>query len=155
MIKYNINISYLLYDCDTTMIHISGFNVCRVMLPFIPALSAGFPSPAADFIDLTIDLGKELVPHPATTFMGRVRGTSMVDAGIDDQDILIIDRSLPVADGKIAVCFLDGEFTVKRIRIEKGQVWLVPENPKFRPIRVTEENEFSIWGIVTTIIKAV
>lgn len=137
------------------MIHITGFNLHRVELPFIPALSAGFPSPAADFIDLTIDLGKELVPHPATTFMGRVQGTSMVDAGIDDQDILIIDRSLPPADGKIAVCFLDGEFTVKRIRIEKGEVWLMPENPKFKPIRVTEENEFSIWGIVTTIIKSV
>lgn len=137
------------------MIQIAGLNLHRVELSFIPALSAGFPSPAADFIDLTIDLGKELVPHPATTFMGRVQGTSMVDAGIDDQDILIIDRSLPPADGKIAVCFLDGEFTVKRIRIEKGEAWLMPENPKFKPIRVTEENEFSIWGIVTTIIKSV
>lgn len=137
------------------MIYIVPIALFSLELALIPAISAGFPSPAADFIDLEIDLGKELVPHPSTTFMGRVRGNSMQDAGIQDGDILIIDKALPARDGKIAVCFLDGEFTVKRIRIEKEMIWLVPENKKFKTIRVTSENEFVIWGIVTNIIKAV
>jgi len=126
-----------------------------LVLPLIPGISAGFPSPAADFIDVDIDLSRELVKNPSSTFLGRVRGNSMIDAGISDGDILVIDKSLPVKDGKIAVCFLDGEFTVKRIRIEPNGCWLVPENPKFRPIHVTKDNEFVIWGIVTSIIKSV
>lgn len=126
-----------------------------IVLPLIPAISAGFPSPAADFIDVDIDLSRELVKNPSSTFLGRVRGNSMIDAGIGDGDILIIDKSLPVKDGKIAVCFLDGEFTVKRIRIEPNGCWLVPENSKYKPIHVTVDNEFVIWGIVTNIIKTV
>lgn len=126
-----------------------------LILPLIAGISAGFPSPAADFIDVDIDLSRELVKNPSSTFLGRVRGNSMIDAGIGDGDILVIDKSLTVKDGKIAVCFLDGEFTVKRIRIEPNGCWLVAENPKYRPIHVTAANEFLIWGIVTNIIKRV
>ncbi len=79
----------------------------------------------------------------------------MVGAGLDDNDLLVIDRSLEPAHNKIAVCFLDGEFTVKRLRVEKDGVWLQPENENYEPIKITEENDFVIWGIVTNVIKKV
>lgn len=116
-------------------------------------ISAGFPSPADDFLDLSIDLNKELIKHPYATFYGRVSGDSMTGAGLDDGDLLIIDKSLEPQDGKIAVCFIDGEFTIKRIKIEKDSLWLMPENKKYKPIKVTEDNEFIIWGVVTSVIK--
>lgn len=116
-------------------------------------ISAGFPSPADDFLDLTIDLNKHLIKSPSTTFYGRVSGNSMVDAGITDGDLLIIDKSLEPKNGQIAVCFIDGEFTVKRIKKEKDCIWLLPENKDYKPLRVTEENDFLIWGIVINTIK--
>lgn len=116
-------------------------------------ISAGFPSPADDFLDLSIDLNKELIKHPYATFYGRVSGDSMTGAGLDDGDLLIIDKSLEPKDGKIAVCFIDGEFTVKRIKLDKDSLWLMPENPKYRPLKVTEDNAFVIWGVVTSVIK--
>ena len=118
-------------------------------------ISAGFPSPADDFLDLSIDLNKELIKNVPTTFYGRVKGDSMEGAGFDDGDLLIIDKSLQPDDGKIAVCFIDGEFTVKRIKIEKDCIWLVAENEKYEPIKVTEDNDFVIWGMVTNLIKSV
>ena len=124
-------------------------------LPFVKeGISAGFPSPADDFLDLSIDLNQEFINHPSTTFYGRVRGDSMIDAGLSDGDLLIIDKALEARDGKIAVCFMDGDFTVKRIAIEKDRIWLVAENKKYSPILVTEDNDFIIWGIVTTVIKS-
>jgi DNA polymerase V len=104
-------------------------------------------------MDLAIDLNRELVRHPASTFYGRVRGDSMQDAGVCDGDILIIDKSLEPQNGDMAVCFVDGEFTIKHIRIEKGAVWLMPANDRYKPLKVTEENDFLIWGIVTYSIK--
>lgn len=125
-----------------------------VALPIVDqGISAGFPSPADDFLDVSIDLNQELIKHPSTTFYGRVRGDSMIDAGLSDGDLLIIDKSLEPSSGKIAVCFIDGEFTVKRIAVEKDSIWLVAENKKYSPILVTEDNDFIIWGIVTTVIK--
>ncbi|WP_432264640.1 LexA family protein [Autumnicola musiva] len=118
-------------------------------------ISAGFPSPADDHLDNAIDLNQELIRNKDATFFGRVKGDSMRDAGITDGDLLIIDKSLKPASGRIAVCFIDGEFTVKRLKIEKDAIWLVPENETYKPIRVTEDNEFLIWGIVTNVIKAV
>lgn len=124
-------------------------------LPVISeGISAGFPSPALDFIDLTIDMNKHLVKHPATTFYGRVKGLSMKDAGIFDGDLLVIDKSLQPTDNKIAVCYIDGEFTIKRIQIQKDCVWLIPENEAYQPIKVTADNDFIIWGMVTHVIKA-
>lgn len=125
-----------------------------VYLPLVDGgISAGFPSPAQDYIDLSIDLNKELIDNPSSTFYGRVRGNSMIDAGIEDGDLLIIDKSLEPKDGDTAICFLDGEFTLKFVRIDKDEVYLVPANPEYKPIKVTAENNFCIWGVVTYSIK--
>jgi DNA polymerase V len=124
-------------------------------LPFIDAgISAGFPSPADDFIELSIDLNKQLIKNKDTTFFAKVKGHSMKNAGIFDGDLLIIDKSLEPQNNKIAICQIDGEFTVKRIKIEKGIVWLIAENEEYEPIKVTPENDFIIWGIVTNAIKS-
>jgi len=123
-------------------------------LPFVvEGISAGFPSPADDFLDINIDLNKHLIKNPSTTFYGKVRGNSMIDAGIHDGDLLIIDKSLEPKNNKIAICFIDGEFTVKRIKIEKDIVWLIAENKDYKPIKVTKDNDFIIWGIVINVIK--
>ena len=121
---------------------------------FSSGIEAGFPSPADDFIDLSIDLNKEFIKNPSSTFYGRVNGDSMKDLGIHNSDLLIIDKSLEPQDGKIAVCFIDGEFTVKTIKLEKDCCWLVPANDKYKPIQVTDDNEFIIWGIVIHVIKS-
>ncbi len=118
-------------------------------------ISAGFPSPADDFKQQRISLDKELIKNKEATFFARVSGQSMVGAGLDDNDLLVVDRSLEPAHNKIAVCFIDGEFTVKRLKIEDNSIWLQPENPNYKPIKVTEENNFIIWGIVTSVIKKV
>jgi DNA polymerase V len=126
-------------------------------LPFIGhEVSAGFPSPALDFMEYAIDLNKYLSErNPLATFYIRVAGNSMTDAGIDNGDILVIDRSMEPADGKIAVCLIDGEFTVKRLKLETDCLYLMPENPAYQPIKVTEENQFFIWAIVTYVIKKI
>ena len=125
-------------------------------LPVVESgISAGFPSPALDFIDLSIDLNKHLIKHPSATFYGRVKGNSLKNAGIDNGDLLVIDRIIEPANGKIAVCFIDGEFTAKRIKITKKEVWLIPENENYQPILVTEDSNLLIWGIVTHVIKDV
>ena len=118
-------------------------------------ISAGFPSPADDFKETRISLDDELIQNKEATFFAKVKGQSMIDAGLDDNDLLVIDRSLEPTNNKIAVCFLDGEFTVKRLRVEKSTVWLQPENPNYPIINITEENDFVIWGIVTNVIKKV
>lgn len=123
-------------------------------IPYIPdGVSAGFPSPAADFLENNIDLNKELSENPLATFYIKVKGNSMIDAGINDKDVLVVDRSLEPQNNKIAICYIDGEFTVKRILLEKDCVYLMPENKNYSPIKVSEENELIIWGIVTYVIK--
>ena len=123
-------------------------------LPFVSSgIKAGFPSPAADFDESKISLDNVLVKNREATFYAKASGTSMIGAGIDDGDILVIDRSLEPQNNKVAVCFIDGEFTVKRINIEKDCVYLMPENKNYLPIKVTDENELIIWGIVTYVIK--
>ena len=116
-------------------------------------ISAGFPSPADDFKEIRISLDRELVKNKEATFYAKVSGDSMVGAGLDDGDLLVIDRSLNPENGKIAVCVLDGEFTVKRIKKEKSKLYLIPENKKYKPIELKEENELIIWGIVEYVIK--
>ena len=116
-------------------------------------IRAGFPSPAQDYMELAIDLNKELIKHPTSTFDGRVVGDSMKDEGIEEGDILVIDKSLELMDDDLAVCFIDGDFTVKRVRLESDAAWLVPSNVKYPPIKVTKDNEFMVWGIVTYTIK--
>lgn len=116
-------------------------------------IRAGFPSPAQDYMELAIDLNKELIKHPASTFYGRVVGDSMKDEGIEEGDILVIDKSLELLNNDLAVCFIDGEFTVKRVRLDSDSIWLIPSNADYQPIRVTKDNDFLVWGIVTYTIK--
>ena len=118
-------------------------------------ISAGFPSPADDFKEIRISLDKELVKNKEATFYARVDGDSMIGAGLEDGDLLVIDRSLNPENGKIAVCLVDGEFTVKRIKKEKNKLYLMPENKKYKPIELKEENELIIWGVVEYVIKKV
>tara|TARA_B110000263_G_C15092239_1_gene411363 strand:+ start:268 stop:702 length:435 start_codon:yes stop_codon:yes gene_type:complete len=118
-------------------------------------ISAGFPSPADDFKETRISLDKELVKNKEATFYARVDGDSMIGAGLNNGDLLVIDRSLNPENGKIAVCLIDGDFTVKRIKKEKGKVYLIPENKKYQPIEIKEENELIIWGIVEYVIKKI
>ena len=118
-------------------------------------ISAGYPSPADDFRETRISLDEELIRNKEATFFAKVSGQSMIGAGLDDNDLLVIDRSIAPENNKIAVCFLDGEFTVKRLRVEKDEVWLQPENPDYPIIKITADNNFIIWGIVTSVIKKV
>ncbi|ANW96950.1 peptidase S24 [Wenyingzhuangia fucanilytica] len=127
-----------------------------VKIPFVEAgIKAGFPSPAEDFQGKRISLDKELVKNETATFYAKVDGDSMQDAGMSDGDLLVIDRSLEPQNGKIAVCMLDGDFTVKRLRVDKDGVYLVPENKSYQEIKVGEDQELVIWGIVTYVIKKV
>lgn len=117
-------------------------------------IRAGFPSPAQDYVDGILDLNKELIQHPAATFYARVVGDSMYP-GIKDGDLLVVDRSLDAFDDCIAVCCLNSEFTIKRIDLsnkDKGVIRLVPDNPKYEPIIVTEDEEFILWGVVRYVI---
>lgn len=127
-------------------------------------IHAGFPSPATDYMTQAIDLNKELVRHPAATFYGRVVGDSMIDAGVEEGDILVIDKSLEVQDGDMAVCFIDGEFTLKHIRLgsvscadglHTRTISLVPANDRYPVIEVQEGSDFIMWGVVTYVIKKV
>jgi len=115
-------------------------------------VQAGFPSPADDFVEKSIDLNEELVSTPEATFFVRVRGESMQDAGIRDGDILVVDRAIRPKDNQIVVAMLDGDFTVKRFRNRGGQFCLEAENPAFASIPVGENQELVIWGVVTFII---
>ncbi len=118
-------------------------------------VSAGFPSPAEDFRQPRISLDRELIDNVEATFFARVRGDSMINAGLSNGDLLVVDKSKEAQHGKIAVCFIDGEFTVKRLDVQKNCVYLMPENDNYKPIKVTEDNELIIWGIVTYVIKKV
>ena len=118
-------------------------------------VAAGFPSPAEDYASIRLDLNKELIKNPASTFYARVSGLSMVEEGINDGDLLVIDKSIEPYDGCLAVCFIDGEFTLKRFEKHNGYRLLVPANKEFKAIKVTADNDFCIWGVVTYVIKKV
>lgn len=129
-----------------------------IELPLVFAdagIKAGFPSPAQDYITESIDLNKELIRHPASTFYAKVVGDSMCSEGITEGDILIVDRSIEAEHGDLAVCCLDGEFTLKRLYLNRGdRIYLMPSNRKYKPIEVTKDNDFMIWGVVIYTIKA-
>jgi len=116
-------------------------------------ISAGFPSPADDFKEIRISLDRELVKNEESTFYARVSGNSMENAGLSDGDLIIIDRSLRPENNKIVVCYIDGEFTVKRIVKREGKLFLKPENKIYKEIEIKEENELIIWGVVNYVIK--
>lgn len=119
---------------------------------FLGRLPAGFPSPADDYIEGTLDLNRHLIKHPAATFFVRVTGHSMTGAGIHSGDLLIVDRSLEPTDGQVVVAVLDGELTVKRLQRGHGVTRLLAENPLYRPIEITEQQTIEIWGVVTNVI---
>jgi DNA polymerase V len=127
----------------------------QVLPLFLAKISAGFPSPAEDYIDKNLDLNEHLIKHPSATFFVRVEGDSMINAGIHSGDILIVDRALEPADNKIIIAVLNGELTVKRVNKVGDRLYLVPENDDFKPIEVTEEMDFHIWGVVTHVIHSV
>lgn len=116
---------------------------------------AGFPSPAQDYPGRAIDLNRELVAHPESTFYGRVEGDSMEEAGIFDGDIMVIDRSVEPRDGDVAVCRVGGEYTVKYVELHSDHAILIPANPAYRPMRADAADGFGIWGIVTYVIHKV
>src|SRR5437773_1459483 len=121
---------------------------------FVTRVSAGFPSPADDYLEGALDLNEYLIKHKAATFFWRVTGDSMIGAGIHSGDLLIVDRSEEPRDGSVVVAILDGELTVKRIEIHDGRLFLAPENPDYPLIPVTEEQSFQVWGVVTHAIHS-
>jgi DNA polymerase V len=121
---------------------------------FEAGVSAGFPSPAADYEEGKLDLNKHLIKNPPATFFVRVTGDSMVGAGIHHGDLLIVDRSLEPKDKSVVIAVVNGELTVKRIRIKGKNITLEPENENYSVQQITEETEFEVWGIVTNVIHA-
>lgn len=118
-------------------------------------IKAGFPSPAQDYMSESIDLNKELIRHSETTFLARVSGNSLVEAGICDGDLVVIDKSLEAKSGDFVVAFIDGEFTLKEFRMDEanGCAWLIPHNRDYSPMKVTKENDFLVWGVLTYTIR--
>ena len=122
-------------------------------VPGISSISAGFPSPAEDFSELSISLDKYLIQNPSATFMAYANGNSMVDAGIHHGDILIIDRSLNANDSDIIIAVLNGEFTVKQLSIINEDIFLMPQNTKYSPVKISDDMDFEVWGIVSYSIR--
>jgi len=121
---------------------------------YLSKVLAGFPSPADDYLDKKLDLNEHLIKHPSATFFVKVEGDSMLDAGINSGDMLIIDRSLEAASGKVVVAILNGEFTVKRIKKRRGKLYLMPENSKYQETEITLDIDFEIWGVVIHVIHS-
>ena len=133
-----------------------GFNTPLPLAFADMGIQAGFPSPAQDYIDRSLDFNKELIDHPSATFYAKVVGRSMIEAGISEGDIVVIDRAVDPEQGDIVVAFINGEFTMKYIdfsELKKKKIWLRPGNPEFSDIVVTADEEFKVWGVVVKVIK--
>jgi len=125
----------------------------KVICPlFTSGVSAGFPSPAEDHIDQKLDLNELLIQHPGATFFVRVAGDSMQDAGINHGDILVVDRSLEAVSGKVVIAIVDGELTVKRFFQDNSSCRLIAANPNYPIVEITKDTDFSVWGVVTSVI---
>ena len=122
---------------------------------FMVPVSAGFPSPADDYLEGKLDLNKHLIKHPAATFFVRVSGDSMIDAGIHPGDLLIVDRAEEPRDKSVVIAIVNGELTVKRIRKTEDKLFLMPDNKKYQPLQIREEMDFEVWGVVTNVIHSV
>ena len=128
----------------------------KLDLLIAPQIKAGFPSPAADYLQESLDFNRDLIKHPEATFYGRVDGDSMIDAGICDGDIAVIDRSVEPINGDVVVGYVNGEFTIKRLDLthkEEGYIELCPANKDFKPIRIDENDRFEVWGVAVWTIK--
>ena len=137
-----------------TKIYAAGAKKKKAYPLFISRISAGFPSPADDYIEKKLDLNEHLIKNPAATFFLKVEGESMLDAGIHSGDILIVDRAVHPASGNIVIARLNGELTVKRLRKEKGDIFLEPANARYKPMKIDESVEFEIWGVVKHVIHS-
>lgn len=128
----------------------------KLALALAPTIKAGFPSPADDYLHDSLDFNRDLIKNPEATFYGRVSGDSMIDAGISDSDIAVIDRSLQPMDGDIIVAFVNGEFTIKYLDLkhkDEGYIELKPANNAYSPIRIDADDNFRVWGVVVWTIK--
>jgi DNA polymerase V len=128
----------------------------QLKLQFAPGIKAGFPSPAQDYMHDSLDFNRDLIRNPESTFYGRVEGDSMIEAGICDGDIAVIDRSIEARNGDVIVAYINEEFTIKYLDLthrKDGYIELVPANRNFRPIRIHEFDEFEVWGVVVWTIK--
>ena len=114
---------------------------------------AGFPNPAEDYIEKTLDLNELLIDHPSSTFFVCAAGDSMINAGIHAGDVLVVDRSRTATDGNIVIALINGEYTVKRLSIQNHKITLRPENPDYAPIRLSDQDELIVWGVVTGLIR--
>ncbi|HIC51309.1 MAG TPA: translesion error-prone DNA polymerase V autoproteolytic subunit [Candidatus Marinimicrobia bacterium] len=119
---------------------------------FESGVSAGFPSPADDYLDLPIDLNEFLIKHPSATFYVRVKGNSMEGAGIRNGDLLIVDRAEEPRNKSIVLGIINGEFTVKRIKKKGSDLYLMPDNPDYKPIKIDDNMNFQVWGVVTYVV---
>lgn len=136
--------------------HIDNFLSQNYKLPLYSSkVSAGFPSPAEDYISDRLDLNEYLIKHPAATFLVRATGNSMINAGIHDNDILIVDRSITPITGKIVIVAIDGQLTVKRLHKKNNKHILLAENPDYPPIEIREDQDTHIWGVVTQVLHSV
>lgn len=126
----------------------------HMLVPYaLEKISAGFPSPAQDYVDKALDMNEHLIKNATSTFIVKVASLSMLNAGIDIDDELIVDRSFDAKHGDIVIALIDNEFTVKRLMIDESGQWLKAENPEFKNIYLQEGQELIIWGVVTHIIK--
>lgn len=128
----------------------------RLKLQLAPGIKAGFPSPAEDYLHDSLDFNRDMIKNPEATFYGRVSGDSMIEAGICDGDIAVIDRSLIPIDGDIIVAFVNGEFTIKYLDLRhkhEGYIELRPANPNYSPIHIDADDNFRVWGVVVWTIK--
>jgi DNA polymerase V len=117
-------------------------------------VATGFPSPADDYLETNIDLNEKLVQHPAATFFARVQGHSMMNVGIHHGDLLIVDRALEPRHKAIVIAVVNGEMILKWLKIENRRVWLMPENPEFPPLEITDRMDLHIWGVVAHVIRS-
>ena len=128
----------------------------RLALALAPTIKAGFPSPADDYLHDSLDFNRDLIKNPEATFYGRVSGDSMIEAGICDSDIAVIDRSLQPVDGDVIVAFVNGEFTIKYLDLkhkEEGYIELRPATATYLPIRIDADDTVRVWGVVVWTIK--
>ncbi|MEA2109397.1 MAG: translesion error-prone DNA polymerase V autoproteolytic subunit [Pseudomonadota bacterium] len=144
-----------LHETRVTAVFATDEQAPSCSLPLaVASVSAGFPSPADDYLEGVLDLNQHLIKHPAATFFVRVTGDSMIDAGIHDGDLLLVDRSLEMVDGKVVIAIINAELLVKRVRKVGARLFLLPENQAYKPIEVQENMDFELWGVVTYVIHS-
>jgi DNA polymerase V len=140
---------------ESYAVHFPDIASEKVINFYLQNIPAGFPSPAEDFLEKRLDLNDYLIKNQSATFLVKVEGTSMTGAGIHHGDVLVVDRSVEPGHSKIVLGVLNGEFTVKRLLKKGNDVFLMPENKAFQPIKLNPEMDFKVWGVVTFVLHKV